>query len=215
MCSLSQCLRNWMTGCCVKACGGLRGREVHSMKCTCVFLNYFSAVHGELPNDSNLLGLDFLICLNLVVSTMNNRTQFQWWFLRGGIPKIKLCNCPLQKYSNSLSIWYEFDRFPLCPVFPYPTFSLLFREMQFSHCDSLFDLDFLFPLCLCQLKHASGCAYDIFSEIHCVRDGDRLPHCFSCLLSSLLYNPTLSLLWSLCVWHFLKRSFIHLGYFNV
>ena len=28
-------------------------------------------------------------------------------------------------------------------------------------------------------KHASGCAYDIFSEIHCVRDGDRLPHCFS------------------------------------
>lgn len=80
--------------------------------------------------DSNLLGLDFLLCLNLVVSTMNNRTQFQWWFLRGGIPKIKLCNCPLQKYSNSLSIWYEFDRFPLRPVFPYPTFSLLFRQMQ-------------------------------------------------------------------------------------
>lgn len=181
----------------------------------CFLELFFCSSWRTSQYDSNLLGLDFLICLNLVVSTMNNRTQFQWWFLRGGIPKIKLCNCPLQKYSNSLSIWYEFDRFPLCPVFPYPTFSLLFREMQFSHCDSLFDLDFLFPLCLCQLKHASGCAYDIFSEIHCVRDGDRLPHCFSCLLSSLLYNPTLSLLWSLCVWHFLKRSFIHLGYFNV
>lgn len=56
----------------------------------------------------------------------------------------------------------------------------MFGQMQtaFSVQLSFSDLDFLLPLCLCQLHHASGCAYDIFSEIHCVRDVAGPQHCF-------------------------------------
>lgn len=67
----------------------------------------------------------------------------------------------------------KLDRFPLCPVSPARPL------LQCSgRCDSLSDLDFLFPLCLCQLKQARGCTYELFSEIHCVRDVDGLLHCF-------------------------------------
>lgn len=70
-----------------------------------------------------------MICLNLAVSTMNNRIHFHWWLERG-ILKIKGYNCLLQKYSRRPFIRCEFGRFPLCPVLPCSTFSLMFRQLQ-------------------------------------------------------------------------------------
>ena len=134
------------------------------------FLDVFAAVQGRLPNMTVIcLALVFLICLNFSCQYYN-RTRFQWWLLRVEFRKYSSITACGKKYSYSLSIWYELDGLSFCLAFPCSLSFLLFRQMQFSCCNSFSDLDLLFPLYLCQLKHTSGCAYDIFSEIHCVRD---------------------------------------------
>lgn len=169
-----------------------------------------SPYYGHFP------GLNFLTRLNLAVNTMNNRTCFHWWLERG-IPKIKGYNRLLQKYPCSLCIKCEFDRFPWCPVFPAHTFLWCSGSCrQFSQGDSLSGSHSL-RLCLCQLKQAPGCACDIFSEVHCIRDVDCPLPCFPVVFFPHFF-PVLSFLSFevrvLDIFFFLKRSFIHLGYCN-
>lgn len=111
---------------------------------------------------------------------MNNRTRFQWWLLRVEFRKYS----SITAYGKNIPIAFPSDMnlTDFLFVWLFPTHCLFCcsgRCRQFSYCNSFSDLDLLFPLYLCQLKHTSGCAYDIFSEIHCLRDGDCLPYCFS------------------------------------
>lgn len=133
---------------------------------------------------------------------MNNRIHFHWWLERG-IPKIKDYNHLLQKHFYSLSSKCEFDRFPLCPVFPWSTFSLMFRQLQtvFSVWQPL-QLRFSISLMFVPIKASLRlCLWHIFGNSLCKRCW-LSPVRFS-LFSSLLYNPTL---WSLCVWHFFWKG---------
>lgn len=145
-----------------------------------------------------------MICLNLAVSTMNNRIHFHWWLERG-ILKIKGYNCLLQKYSRRPFIRCEFGRFPLCPVLPCSTFSLMFRQLQtvFSVWQP-FWLRFSISLVFVPIKASLRlCLWHIFRNSLCKRCWWS-PALFSLsIFSSLFCNLILSLLWSLHVWLYL------------